>query len=82
MAALDATALPRRAGCDVRAALVDGEDYELVLAVSAQADLPALAQAWHRAFPRTALTFIGRFARTLPAGAIDLRAYHGYEHLR
>ena len=82
VAALDAAALPRRAGCDVRAALVDGEDYELVLAVSAQADLPGLARAWRRAFPRTALTFIGRFARTLPPGAIDLRAYHGYEHLR
>lgn len=81
-AALDATALPRRARCDVRAALVDGEDYELVLAVSAQADLAALARAWRRAFPRTGLTVIGRFTRTLPAGAIDLRAYHGYEHLR
>lgn len=82
VAALDATTLPRRAGCDVRAALVDGEDYELVFAVSARADLAAFLRAWRRAFPRTPLTAIGRFARTLPTGAIDLRAYHGYEHLR
>lgn len=80
--ALEAAALPRRAGCDVRAALVDGEDYELVLAVDARADRAALVRAWRRAFPRTPLTAIGRFSRTLPAGAIDLRAYHGYEHLR
>lgn len=80
--ALDCAALPRRAGCDVRAALVDGEDYELVLAVSAKADLAGFKKSWRRAFPRTPLTVIGRFERALPPGAIDLRAYHGYEHLR
>ncbi len=82
VAALDGAALPRRTGCDVRAALVNGEDYELVFAVSAHADLAAFTRAWRRAFPRTSLTAIGRFTRTLPTGAIDLRAYHGYEHLR
>lgn len=82
VAALDAATLPRRANCDVRAALVDGEDYELVLAVSAKADLASFTKFWRRAFPRTPLTVIGRFERTLPSGAVDLRAYHGYEHLR
>ncbi len=82
--ALDAATLPRRRGCDIRAALVDGEDYELVLAVAAKTDLAAFTRAWQRAFPRTPLTCIGRFVRTgkLPAGALNLDDYRGYEHLR
>lgn len=80
--ALTPSALPRRAGCSVRNALTDGEDYELVFAVAQHADATALRRAWRRAFPRLPLTCIGRFTRTLPAGAIDLGSYHGYEHLR
>ncbi|MCW5550362.1 MAG: thiamine-monophosphate kinase [Opitutaceae bacterium] len=75
-------ALPRRAGCDLRAALTDGEDYELVFAVSGGADTAALERAWKKKFPRVPLTRIGRFARTLPAGVPNLADYHGYEHLR
>jgi len=82
VAAVTASALPRRTGAGVRAALVDGEDYELVFAVNARTEPAALQQAWRRAFPRTRLSCIGRFTRTLPAGALDLRSYHGYEHLR
>jgi len=65
-------------------ALSDGEDYELVFAVAHRADRAALARAWHRAFPRTRLTCIGRFvpADRLPAGALNLDAFRGYEHLR
>jgi thiamine-monophosphate kinase len=68
----------------VRAALTDGEDYELVFALARGADRTAFAAAWRRAFPRTRLSCIGHFARgsRLPAGCIDLAAYHGYEHLR
>lgn len=82
--ALDADAIPRRAGSDLRAALTDGEDYELVFAVAARADHAAFAAAWQRAFPRTRLSRIGRFVPRgrLPASAVDLAAYHGYEHLR
>ena len=80
--ALEASALPCRAGCNVRAALTDGEDYELVFTVAAKTDLTALHRAWCRVFPRTPLTCIGRFTRTLPAGALNLASYHGYEHLR
>jgi thiamine-monophosphate kinase len=82
VAALNASALPCRAGASVGAALADGEDYELVFAVAARADLAALQQAWRRAFPRTRLSCIGRFTRTMPAGALDPGSYHGYEHLR
>lgn len=82
--ALDPTSLPRRAGADLRAALTDGEDYELVLAVAHDADRPGLDAAWRRAFPRTPFTCIGRFApkgESIP-GALRLADYHGYEHLR
>lgn len=82
VAALTASALPCRAGANLGAALADGEDYELVFAVAARADLAALHRAWRRAFPRTRLSCIGRFTRTMPAGALDLGSYHGYEHLR
>lgn len=82
--ALDATALPRRPGADVRAALTDGEDYELVFAVAGQTAPNAFLSAWRRRFPRTPLTCIGRFVRpaALPATALNLADYRGYEHLR
>lgn len=84
MPALDATALPRRAKADLREALTDGEDYELVFALSASSDPALFQRSWQRAFPRTPLSRIGCFVRRgqLPAGAIDLEDYRGYEHLR
>ena len=82
--ALDGPALPRRSGFGVRAALTDGEDYELVFALAARADHAAFERAWHRAFPRLRLTCLGRFvsAKKIPAGMIDLSEFRGYEHLR
>lgn len=83
-AALQAAALPRRRGASVREALCDGEDYELVLGVSARARRGAFERAWARRFPRTRLTLIGRFVArgAAPAGALRLCDYRGYEHLR
>jgi hypothetical protein len=68
----------------VRAALCDGEDYELLFAVAAPADRTAFARAWRRAFPRTRLSCLGRFVRRslLPASALDLKSFRGYEHLK
>jgi thiamine-monophosphate kinase len=82
--ALEAGALPRRAGADVRAALTDGEDYELVFALARRTDREAFARAWTRAFPRTRLSCVGQFvpAGQVPPSAITLSDYHGYEHLR
>lgn len=64
-------------------ALCDGEDYELLFVVCRDADLAALHRAWQRRFPRLPLTQIGVFAKesNLPAGALALADYHGYEHL-
>jgi thiamine-monophosphate kinase len=82
--ALSAAALPRRPGADVRAALADGEDYELVFALARGTDRAAFVRRWQRAFPRTRLSCIGHFAATgkSPAGALNLDDYRGYEHLR
>ncbi len=84
MPALDARTLPRRAGADLRGALTDGEDYELVLAVARRADLDALHRDWRRRFPRTPLTRVGRFAKLAEPsdGSLRLASYRGYEHLR
>jgi thiamine-monophosphate kinase len=91
---LDARAVPvsaaarqqaRRSGCaPLVHALGDGEDYELLVIVRARAGLPGLERDWRRRFPALPFTRLGRFIAgdRLPAGAINLAAYRGYEHLR
>jgi thiamine-monophosphate kinase len=80
---LDPTLIPRRHGVSLRAALSDGEDYELLFAFAARADARALERRWSRAFPRTTLTRIGTFVDRGAdmRGAVDLDAFRGYEHL-
>jgi thiamine-monophosphate kinase len=82
--ALDRASLPLRAGADWRAALADGEDYELVFSLAAKTDRDRFEARWQRAFPRTRLTCIGTLVRSgkLPADAIDLSKFRGYEHLK
>ncbi len=76
--------LPLRTGADVRGALTDGEDYELCFALAASADPGNFARRWSRKFPRTPLACIGRFVRAgaLPASALNLDDFRGFEHLR
>lgn len=82
--ALFADWLPIRPGSDLSSALAEGEDYELLCAVSAAADREAFERAWARAFPGLPLSRIGAFVRRgrAPKGAIDLRRYRGFEHFR
>jgi thiamine-monophosphate kinase len=84
VAALDATALPIRHGASLAQALSDGEDFELVFTVRARTDPTAFIRRWRRRFPRTRVTWIGRFCapERRPATAVNLSDYHGYEHLR
>ena len=65
-------------------ALGDGEDYELLVVVRDRSAAPAFERAWHKRFPKVQLTPIGTFApkNNLPAGALRLADYRGYEHLR
>lgn len=81
--ALQADALPRRSGADVRGALTDGEDYELAFALASHANHANFERAWAHAFPRTRLTCIGKFVRAgdRPKGTVNLAEYRGYEHL-
>lgn len=74
----------RAGGTPLAHALGDGEDYELLVIVRAAANRGKLARAWRRRFPGLPLTHLGNFvaAGRVPAGAIDLAAYRGYEHLR
>jgi thiamine-monophosphate kinase len=90
--ALDAKAVPVSAAALRRAqttqatplahALGDGEDYELLIVVRAGA--AKFERGWRKRFPRLQLSRLGRFVRKnqLPAGALRLSDYHGYEHLR
>lgn len=72
------------AEAELRSALGEGEDYELLFAVAAKADRGALERAWKAKFPRLPLSCIGALVRGghRPADAIQLERYRGYEHLR
>ena len=59
---LDETGLPLNAGCTTKQAISDGEDYELLLAISPK-DSRALLTRWHKKFPNLPLTRIGRLNR-------------------
>ena len=65
-------------------ALGDGEDYELLIVVRARADHDGFEQAWRRRFPEVRLSLIGRFSEKsrVPAGALRLGDFRGYEHLQ
>ncbi len=54
--------LPRTRGSSISEALNDGEDYELLLAVSPH-EAPALEKSWPQKFPRLPLTCIGRLGK-------------------
>ena len=83
-AGLFGAALPLRRGATPQAALTDGEDYELLLAVKPTSNLWRFESGFARAFPRVPLTRIGQIQRTgrRAPGAIALGGVSGYEHLR
>jgi thiamine-monophosphate kinase len=56
---IDFSVLPKNAGCSEEQALTDGEDYELLFAVSEE-DGAKLEADWIKAFPELPLTRIGR----------------------
>jgi thiamine-monophosphate kinase len=59
---IDELALPRNRGCTVAQAISDGEEYELLFAISAK-DSQFLASHWRKKFPKVPLTRIGRLIR-------------------
>lgn len=76
---LDESVLPRQRGCSVQEALSDGEDYELLFALSPK-DAETLEKKWRKKFPRLALTRIGQLLP--PSAARDRHLPHGYLHFQ
>lgn len=71
-------AIPRHSGCSLRQALGDGEDYELLFAVSSERSVE-LQRRWRRRWPLK-LTRIGRLtksksssAKTWPTGYVHFK---------
>jgi len=72
--AIDKNALPLASGSTVQSAISDGEDYELLFAVSRHGQRH-LEKSWHKRFPKLALTCIGNLTskikhQTLPSGYV------------
>jgi thiamine-monophosphate kinase len=59
---IDVESLPVAHGANVSAAISEGEDYELLFAISPR-DGIHLARAWRRKFPKLSLTRIGSLSR-------------------
>jgi thiamine-monophosphate kinase len=76
---VDEAALPLNRGCTIRQAISDGEDYELLFAISAK-ESRSLLSRWQRKFPKVPLTRIGRLNlkskipnRKFPGGYIHFK---------
>jgi len=67
--------IPVTKGCTTQNALADGEDYELLFAISPR-DAKRLETAWKKRFPRLPLTRIGE----LSAPYTQPSAPHGFDH--
>jgi thiamine-monophosphate kinase len=76
---VDAAAIPRQPGCSVAQAISDGEDYELLFAVSPR-DSARLLRRWRKRFPKLPLSRIGRLNSSLVIGHSKLPP--GYVHFQ
>jgi thiamine-monophosphate kinase len=75
---IDEAALPRNRGCTITQAISDGEDYELLFAISPKNS--SLLSRWPKKFPRVPLTRIGRLNRK---SKIENREFpQGYVHFQ
>lgn len=73
---VDIDAVPKAHGCDSSRALSDGEDYELLFAVSPRM-IESLRRSWRKVFPKLKLTAIGELTEPgKPAAALP----HGFDH--
>jgi thiamine-monophosphate kinase len=77
--AIDQNTLPVSKGSSIREAISDGEDYELLFAISPR-DCARLKKLWRRKFPRLRLTRIGRLNNK--AQSADRHFPSGYAHFR
>ena len=76
---IDEKALPRTRGCTIAQAISDGEDYELLFAISAKESSLLMAR-WRKKFPNVPLTRIGRMNRK--SRVENRKLPRGYTHFR
>ena len=76
---IDKNSLPRARGCSIEAAISDGEDYELLFALSPN-DAAVLEKKWRKMFPQLPLTRIGRLNQQSAVSSQQLP--HGYIHFQ
>ncbi len=74
---IDEKSLPKNRGSSVEQAISDGEDYELLFALSPN-DSHSLEKRWRKKFPRLSLTRIGHLAQ--PSAINHQPLPHGYLH--
>ena len=74
---VEEAALPLNRGCTAEQAISDGEDYELLFAISPK-DSRSLPTRWRKKFPNVPLTRIGRLNRQSAIGNPQLQP--GYVH--
>jgi thiamine-monophosphate kinase len=77
--AIDQRALPLSRGCSSQQAISDGEDYELLFAVSSR-ERKRLQTRWEKKFPKLPLTRIGKLNQQSAIGNQQLPS--GYVHFR
>ncbi|PYK71898.1 MAG: thiamine-phosphate kinase [Verrucomicrobia bacterium] len=76
---IDQRALPLSRGCSIRQAISDGEDYELLFAVSPR-ERKRLQTRWQKKFPELPLTRIGHLNQRSKIKNQKLKS--GYVHFR
>ncbi len=77
---IDMEKLPRAPGANLENAISDGEDYELLFAISPR-ERTRLEKNWLKKFPKLPLTRIGRFAQQLNNSTSQLLP-GGYVHFK
>lgn len=82
---VDEVALPRNKGCTPDQAISDGEDYELLFAISPRHGA-RLLKSWRKKFPRLPLTRIGKlnseFDPSHPSSFRNSKFPRGYVHFQ
>jgi thiamine-monophosphate kinase len=74
---LDEAALPLNPGCTTKQAISDGEDYELLFAISRQ-HRGRIEKSWAKKFSRLPLTRIGKLTSQINNQSLN----RGYVHFR